>query len=111
MRLHSTETCSAVSGWKTRDALRFRRQEHLDKIAVFVESDFAGDPVLRTSTTGLVAQIGKHTLKSESTLQSLTALTAGETEFHAVVKGRQVGLSLRSIHSDLGILMKVEITK
>ena len=94
---------------KPRNTLRFRRQEHLRKITVFVESDFAGDPVLRKSTTGLVAQIGKHTVKSGSILQSLTALTAGETEFHAVVKGGQVGLSLRSIHSDLGILMKVEI--
>ena len=33
-------------------ALRFRRQEHADKITVFVDSDFVGDPVSRKSTTG-----------------------------------------------------------
>ena len=33
----------------------------------------------------------------------------GEADFHAVVKGGEVGLSLRSIHMDLGIPMKVEI--
>ena len=79
-------------------ALRFRRQKHVDKMTVFVDSDSAGDPVSRKSTTGLVAQIGNHTLKSGSTLQSLTALSVGEAECYAVVKGRQVELSLRSMY-------------
>ena len=74
-----------------------------------VDSDFAADPVSRKSTTGLVAQIGNHAVKSGSTLQSLTALSVGEAEFYAVVKGGQVGLSLRSVYQDLGIPMKVEI--
>ena len=59
---------------KPKAALRFRRQKHVDKITVLVDSDFAGDPVSRKSTTGLVAQIGNHTVKSGSTLQSLTAI-------------------------------------
>ena len=46
---------------KPKAALRFRRQKHVDKITVFVDSDFAGDPFSRKSTTGLVAQIGNHT--------------------------------------------------
>ena len=36
-------------------AARFRRQKHVDKITVFVDSDFPGDPVSRKSTTGLEA--------------------------------------------------------
>ncbi len=90
-------------------ALRFRRQKHVDKITIFVDSDFAGDPVSRKNTTGLVDQIGKHTVKSGSTLHSLTALSVGEVEFYAVVKGGQVGLSLRSMYQDLGIPMNMEI--
>ena len=74
-----------------------------------MDSDFAGDPVSRKSTTGLVAQIGNHTVKSGSTLQSLTALSVGEAEFYAVVKRGQVGLSLRSMYQDLGIPLKIEI--
>ena len=46
---------------KATAALKYRRQKHVDKITVFVDSDFAGDPVSRKSTTGLVAQIGNHT--------------------------------------------------
>ena len=71
-----------------------------------MDSDFAGDPVSRKSTTGSVAQIGNHTVKSGSTLQSLTALSVGEAEFYAVVRG-----GLRSMYQDLGIPMKIEITK
>ena len=62
---------------KPKAALRCRRQKHVDKITVFADSDSAGDPVSRKSTTGLVAQIGNHTVKSGSTLQSLTALSVG----------------------------------
>ena len=50
---------------------------------------------------GLVAQIGNHAVKSGSTLQSLTALSVGGAEFYAVVKGGQVGLSLRSKYMQL----------
>ena len=56
-----------------------------------------------------MAQIGNHTVKFGSTLQSLTALSVGEAEFYAVVKGGQVRLSLRSIYMDLGITMRIEI--
>ena len=56
-----------------------------------------------------MAQIGNHIVKSGSTVQSLTALSVGEAEFYAVVKGGQVGLSLRSMYQDLGIPMKFEI--
>ena len=94
---------------KPEAALRFRRKKHGDETTVFVDSDFAGDPVSRKSATGLVAQIGNHTGKSGSTLQSLTALNFGEAEFYAVVKRVQVGLSLRSVYQDLGIPVKVEI--
>ena len=56
-----------------------------------------------------MAQIGNHTVKSGSTLQSLTALSVGEADFYAVVKGGQVGLAVRSIYQDLGIPVNVEI--
>ena len=90
-------------------ALRCRRQKRVEKITVFVDRDFAGDPVSRKSTTGLVAQIDDHTVKSGSTLPSLTALSVGEEELYPVVKGGQVGLSLRSMYQDLGIPMQIEI--
>ena len=94
---------------KPKAALRYRRQKHVNKIIVFVDSDFAGDPVSRKSTTGLVAQIGNHTVESGSTLRCLTALSVGEVDFYAVVTGCQVGPSLRSMYQELRIPMKIEI--
>ena len=94
---------------KPKAALRYRRQKHVDRIIVFVDSDFPGDPISKKSTTGLVAQIGNHTVKSGSALQILTALSVGEAEFYAVVKGGQVGLSLGIMYQDLGIPMTIEI--
>ena len=52
-----------------------------------------------------MAQIGNHTMKSGP----LTALSVGEAGFCAVVKGGQIGLSLRPTHMDLGITVKFEI--
>ena len=90
-------------------ALRTRRQEHVDKITVFVDSESACGPVwVKKNTSGLMAQLGNHNVKSGSTLQSWTALSVGEVEFYAVVKGGQVGLSLRSKYIGLRIPMKVE---
>ena len=89
---------------KPKAAIRIRRQEHVDKITVFMDSD----PVSRKSTMGMVVQIGYHTVKSGSTLESMTALSVGEAEFYAVVKGGQIWLSLRSIFMDLGTQQKVE---
>ena len=86
-----------------------RQDRHVDKTTVFVDSDFAGAPISRKSTTGLLAQIGNHTVKSGPTLQSLTALSVGEAEFCAEVKGDQVGLSLGSMYQDLEIPMEIEI--
>ena len=57
--------------------MRFRRQEHVDKITVFDDNDFAGEPDSRKRTKGLVARIEKHTVQSGST-QCLTALSVGE---------------------------------
>ena len=59
----------------------------LTKFTGFLDSDFGGDPVSRNSTTGLVAQIGNRTEKCGSSLESLTALSVGEAEFNATVKG------------------------
>ena len=85
---------------RPKAALRYRRQKHVDKITVFMDIDFTGDPVSRKSSTGLVDLIGNHTVKSGSTLQSLTALSVGEADFYAVVKGGQVGVALRSTYQE-----------
>ena len=91
---------------KPKAALRYRRQKHVDKITVFT---LLATQSRGRARTGLVAQIGNHTVKSGSTLQSLTALSVGEAEVLRSGEGGQVGLYLRSVYRDLGIPMKMEI--
>ena len=55
--------------------MRCRRLERVDKITVFVDSDFAGDPDCRKSTTGSVAQIGT---RSEIWIQILAVARYGD---------------------------------
>ena len=78
-------------------------QKEFRRIEVYVDSDYAGDPISRKSTTGLVAMLGGHEVKGSSTLQSLTALSVGEAEFYAVVKGGAVSLMIKAILEDFGI--------
>ncbi|CAK0855964.1 unnamed protein product [Prorocentrum cordatum] len=94
---------------RPRASIRYRMQAPVDKIEVYVDSDFAGDPISRKSTTGLVAMVGSHPIKGSSTLQSLTSLSVGEAEFYAVVKGAAVALMLRSIYEDFGDNMEARV--
>ena len=59
------KTCSAISGGKAQSGAEISKTENmLDKITSSSwDSDFAGDPVSKKSTTGLVAQINNHTVK------------------------------------------------
>ena len=50
-------------------------------------TDRAGDREDRNSTSGGVLQIGIHTLKTWSTTQQIIALSSGEAELYAMVKG------------------------
>ena len=76
-------------------ALRFRRQKHVDKITVLRGQRLCWGRSLDEEHDS--DQIGNHTVKSGSTLQSLTAVSVGNAEFYAVVKGGQFELSLRSM--------------
>ena len=70
----------------------FARQAKPSKLRIQVDSDHAGDAMTRRSTTGMVALYGLHVLKHSSNVQSTIALSTGESEYYALVKGGSVGL-------------------
>jgi len=91
-----------------RMVFRFRWQEasHVD---VFTDTDWAGCPRTRKSTSGGCVILGAHAVKSWSTTQSSIALSSGEAEFNGVVKGAGVGLGYQSLLRDLGIDVPVRV--
>ena len=63
----------------------------------FCDSDWAGDREDRKSTSGGFLQMGMHTLKTWSTTQQIIALSSGEAQHYAMVKGCAQAKGLCSI--------------
>ena len=74
--------------------------KHVD---IWVDSDWAGDRKDRKSTSGGVVRLGNHTVKTWSSTQKTIALSSGEAEFQAIVKGGSIGIGMRSMLGDLGV--------
>lgn len=76
----------------------FATQAEPTSTKVQVDSDHAGDAVTRRSTTGMIALYGTHTFKHASNVQSTIALSTGESEYYALVRGGSTALGLQSLH-------------
>ena len=94
---------------KLRLAVRFRYQPISTMINVFTDADWAGDKLSRKSTSGGLIQMGNHCIKSWSSTQTVIALSSGESEFYAIVKGATQALGTQSFLRDLGYEFKVKI--
>ena len=71
-------------------SMNFQKPAPVD---VYVDSDYAGCPRTRKSTSGGVAMIGNHLIKSwSSTQKNAISLSSGEAELCAMVKGVGTGL-------------------
>ena len=80
-------------------------EEEYDKgeIKVFVDSDWAGCTATRRSTNGGCIMVGGVCLKAWSTTQGVVALSSGEAEYYAAVKGASEGLGFQAACQDLGM--------
>ena len=87
---------------------KYRRQE-IESIDVYTDTDWAGCPKTRKSTSGGCAMLGAHAVKSWSSTQSSVELSSGEAEFNGVVRGAGIGLGYRSLLRDLGIQLPLRV--
>lgn len=94
---------------RPRVVLRFKQQRWQGRFDLYVDSDHAGCLATRKSTTGLALMHGSHCLRTQSIRQSNIALSSGEAEFGAIVKGASSGLGSRSYASDLGLDMEAHL--
>jgi hypothetical protein len=83
----------------------------LDKVLVYVDSDWAGCKATRASTSGGAVTWGGSLLKSWSKTQGSIALSSGEAEFYAAIKGCAEGIGIKSLLGDLGMEVKVEVVQ
>ena len=74
-----------------------------DEVKIIVDSDWAGCMQTRRSTNGGCIIVGDICLKAWSTTQRVVALSSGEAEYYAAVKGASEGLGFLAGCADLGI--------
>ena len=67
-----------------------------------VDSDWAGDLLDRKSTSSTYLFHGRNLIRSATSTQTTVALSSGEAEFSALVKGASIGLGAVSLFNDLG---------
>ena len=81
--------------------VRQRRRAHLD---VYSDSDAAGCIRTRKSTSSTIVMHGDHCIRTSSTTQGVIALSSGEAEFYALVKGSSIGIGSIAIAADMGMM-------
>ena len=97
-----------------RKTLRYPAQEP-SKVQLEVhvdsewDSEWAGDPVSRRSTSGVILRRGKHLLRHSSTVQNVIGLGSAESEYHAQTKGRCAGLGPQSLFADWNLKLQITL--
>ena len=71
-------------------------------VDAYSDSDWAGCPKTRRSTTGGVLMVDGGLVKSWSSMQTTVAQSSGEAEYYAMVRAAAEALGLQSIMRDLG---------
>ena len=89
--------------------LYYENQRPVDEMVVFVDSDWAGCPGTRKSTSGGFVVLGKHIIKTWSSTQATRALSSGEAEFYAIIEGASRSLGVQALMDDLGFECKVRM--
>ena len=74
-----------------------------DEVKIIVDSDWAGCTHTRRSTNGGCIIVGDICMKAWSTTQRVVALSSGEAEYYAAVKGASECLGFLAGCADLGI--------
>ena len=95
---------------RERMVVEYKYQEKISSIDVWTDSDYAGCRETRKSTSGGVIRIGGHTLKGWSRMQAVVALSSGEAEYYALVKGASEGIGLQGISKDMGLDLGIRIS-
>ena len=85
-----------------RAVQEFAWQELQCKFDTYVDSDWAGCKSSCRSTSGGVAKIGCHAIRSWSTTQATVAMSSAEAELYALTKGAANTLGFIALAKDFG---------
>ena len=83
--------------------------QEVEFVDLYTDTDWAGCPRTRKSTSGGCIMLNGHSIKTWSSTQSSVALSSGEAEFAGVVRGAGIGLGYCSLLADLGISLPMRL--
>ena len=78
-------------------------------IRAYVDSDWAGCRRTRKSTSGGVLYFGDSVVRGWASTQAVHALSSGEAEYYAALKGACAALGFQSMLKDLGLKASVTL--
>ena len=84
-------------------------QQTVECIDVYTDTDWAGCPRTRKSTSGGGIMLGQHATKHWSSTQTSVALSSGEAEFAGVIRGAGQGLGYQALLRDLGVDLPLRV--
>ena len=84
-------------------------QDEPECITVLIDADWAGDRSSRKSTSGGTISLGDHLIMHWSKLQGNVALSSGEAELNAAVKGISEGLGIKNLCEEFGRNLKLQV--
>jgi len=82
---------------------RYDYQKDWKILDIWSDTDHAGCPWTRKSTTGGIMMFGSHAIKHWSTTQSVIALSSGEAEYYGCVRAGSIAIGIQSLLLDLGV--------
>ena len=82
---------------------RYERQPRRSFIDAFSDSDWAGCPVTRRSTSATALRHGRRLISTSSTTQVPISLSSGEAEFYSIAKTASKLLGLIRVAEDYGV--------
>jgi len=83
---------------------QWHRQRFPKEIAMKSDTDWAGCPITRRSTSGLACRFGRHLWFTQSTTQIPVSLSSAEAETYGVTKSSSRAIGTKYLATDLGIL-------
>jgi hypothetical protein len=94
---------------RPRVVAKFLWQREGSSLEVHTDSNWAGCKSTRKSTSGGLVAVGLHCIKAWSKTQATIALSSGEAELFAVVKGVCEALGVASLLRDLGVEQSIRL--
>ena len=91
---------------RERAVIHYDYQDMPDEWIVWVDSDWAGCRVTRKSTSGGLAVLGSHVIRTWSTTQSVIAMSSGEAEYYSIVKVSSMGMGIKAVAMDMGVFVR-----